>query len=373
MKIAFIGLKGIPGNFTGVETYVEEIGSRLSTRHEIWAYCRPHYVPKTSEIEFRGIKRIWMPSINTKHLDATVHSFVSSLHSTFNGFDIYHFQALGPSAFSVFPKLKGAKTVVTVHGLDWARAKWGRVARFSLRAAERVMINFADAVIVVSRALESYYLNNYGLKTFYIPNGMYTPNSSDREKLSALSLESSSYFLFMARITPEKGAHVLIDAFREIDTDTRLVIAGTYQAGEKWYYDYLKSLAGDDERVIFAGWVSGGLKDALLQHALAFVQPSTLEGLSIGLLEAASSGVLCVASDIPENREIFELENRCYGVFFKSSDAEDLRSKLESLLEMSEQERVKIADEARQRVLSEFNWDMAAQKTEAVYESLLNR
>lgn len=373
MRIAFIGLKGIPGNFTGVETYVEEIGARLSLRHEVWAYCRPHYVPKTGEIEFRGINRVWLPSIKTKHLDATFHSLVSSLHSTFRGFDIYHFQALGPSAFSVFPRLKGAKIVVTVHGLDWARAKWGRVAKRFLKAAEKVMINVADAIIVVSRSLERYYLNNYGLKTFYIPNGVCASNFITKEKLSALSLEPNSYLLFMARLTPEKGAHILIDAFREIDADKKLVIAGSYQAGEKWYYEYLKTLAGDDKRIIFAGWVEGELKSALLQYAFAFIQPSTLEGLSIGLLEAASSGVLCVASDIPENREVLEVGDKRYGIFFKSQDVEDLKSKLESLLGMSASERERMAFEAKQHVLSEFNWDKAAQKTEEVYEGLLNR
>ena len=373
MKIAFIGLKGIPGSFTGIETYVEEIGSRLAGRHELWAYCRPHYVPRSSEIETKGIKRIWLPSINTKHLDASVHSLISTLHSTFKGFDIYHFQALGPSAFSIFPRLKRSKIVVTVHGLDWARAKWGKFARLALRTAERAMVKFAGAVIVVSRTLEKHYLDTYGVKTFYIPNGVYEPKPRGTEALLCLNVEPKFYLLFMARLTPEKGAHLLIEAFRNVKTDAKLVVEGTYQAGERWYYEKLKALSENDPRIIFAGWVSGELKDALLQHALAFVQPSTLEGLSIGLLEAAASGALCLASDIPENKEVLESEDRSYQFFFKNGDVKDLRFKIEEILEFSEHERKKIAAESKEHVLSKFNWDVAAQKTEAVYNNLLNR
>jgi len=371
MKIAFIGLKGIPGNFTGIETYIEELGSRLSDRHELWAYCRPHYVPRERDSEFMGIKRVWLPSINTKHLDAAIHSLFSSVHASFRDFDIYHFQALGPSVFSFFPKLKRSKVVVTVHGLDWARAKWGRFARFALRRAEAAMVRLADAVIVVSRALGDYYRENYGLETFFVPNGVYPPERRSPNGLRQFGLEPDSYLLFMARLTPEKGAHFLVDAFKRVESDAKLVIAGTYQAGERWYYEKLKSLAGDDPRIVFPGWVAGEAKDALLQHSLAFVQPSTLEGLSIGLLEAAAAGVPCVASDIPENREILEFDGERFGIFFKSGDVEDLRRVIENLLRLSAAERRRVAGEARDRVLSEFNWDRAAKMTEEVYEGLL--
>ncbi len=370
MRIAFIGLKGIPGNFTGIETYIEEIGARLADRHELWAYCRPHYAPRDQSEAFRGIKRTWLLSINTKHLDAAVHSLLSSIHASFRSFDIYHYQALGPSMFSVFPKLKGAKVVATVHGLDWARAKWGRFARFALKRAEGAMVRLADAVIVVSRALERYYRETYGLETFYIPNGVYPPKPQPPDGVLKFGVEPKSYLLFMARLTPEKGAHLLIEAFRGIDTDVKLIIAGTYQAGERWYHDRLKSLAGGDPRIVFAGWVSGELKDALLQHALAVVQPSTLEGLSIGLLEAAAAAVVCVASDIPENREILEPGGDRLGFFFRSGDAADLKRALTELLELSRVERDRLANAARDRVLAEFNWDRTAEMTDRVYRRL---
>lgn len=371
MRIAFIGLKGIPGNFTGVETYVEEIGARLARAHEVWAYCRPHYVSRSANAEYMGIRRVWLPSIRTKHLDASVHSLLASVHASFGRFDIYHYQAIGPSMFSVLPRVRGGRIVVTVHGLDWARAKWGRGASLALLAAERVMVRTANAIIVVGRSLQRYYRERYGIETECIPNGVYPPRPQPADLLEGFGLEPHAYLLFMARLTPEKGAHFLIEAFRKIDADVKLVVAGTYQAGERWYYDKLRALAAGDDRIAFVGWVAGEVKDALLQHALAFVQPSTLEGLSIGLLEAAAAGVLCVASDIDENREILQRGGESLGLFFKSADVASLVRTIEALLNMPVEQRRAVAQRAREHVLSEFNWDKAAAQTEKVYESLL--
>ena len=218
MKIAMIGQKGMPATYGGVERHVQELACRLAKRgHEVSVYCRMHYTRVRGH--HLGVHLIRHPSIRTKHFDAMSHCAVATVDSLFREFDIIHYHALGPSLFASLPRLAGKKTVVTVHGLDWQREKWGKFAQWFLRHCEQPAVRFPDATIVVSKTLKRYFSERHNMKTTFIPNGTPIPELREPNKLRQFGLDSGRYILFVGRLVPEKGCHFLVEAFSRLDTD----------------------------------------------------------------------------------------------------------------------------------------------------------
>lgn len=362
MKIAMLGQKGIPATYGGIERHVEELTTRLVERgHDVTVYCRPYYTKMKGD--YRGVKMVTTPSIRTKHLDTATHCIFSMPHILSQGYDVVHFHALGPSLFAGVPRFRGAKTVVTVHGLDWQREKWGTLATWTLRRCEYTSVYFPDRTIVVSKALREYFWEKYRQTVAYIPNGTVTPRVRQADKIKEMGVEPGNYVLFVGRLVPEKGCHYLLDAYKRIDTDAELIVAG----GTSFSTDYVESLhEAAGENVRFLGYVYGDVLDELYSNARAFVLPSDIEGLPIALLEAMSFGNCCLTSDIPENLEVL---GDC-GVTFKHGDVGDLADKLGKLLQNTVRCDA-LGDRARRHVLETYDWDGVALHTEAVYYTML--
>ena len=357
-----LGQKGIPATYGGIERHVEELSTRLVERgHEVTVYCRPYY--SSVDDEYRGIKLVTVPSIRTKHLDTASHCAIAMPHVLSQKYDIVHFHALGPSIFSSVPRLRGARTAVTVHGLDWQREKWGALATWVLKRCEYTSVFFPNRAIVVSKALREHFWHKYGITVTYIPNGTVLPHVRKAEKITEMGIKPGGYILFVGRLVPEKGCHYLLDAFRQIDTEAELIVAG----GTSFSTDYVDQLhAMGNERTRFLGYVYGDLLDELYSNARIFVLPSDIEGLPIALLEAMSFGNCCLTSDIPENLEVI---GDC-GATFKHGDVADLAKRLEQLLGHSERCSA-MGERARRHVLETYDWDGVTLHTEALYYTML--
>lgn len=364
VKIAMVGQKGIPATYGGVERHVEELSKRLVARgHQVTVYCRFHYTPQLPEGgRYHGIRLLRVPSWNTKHFDTATHVFLATVDALFRSCDIVHFHALGPSLFSLLPRWRGASTVVTVHGLDWQREKWGRLASWVLQRCEYPAVHFPDRTIVVSRTLQKHFLENYRRDTIYIPNGTHIPTPRAPTRLGRFQLEPGKYVLFVGRLTPEKGVHYLIEAFQDVETDMKLAIVGGMSFTEG-YVSELKKY--ESERVRLLGYCYGEILEELWSNAYVVVLPSTMEGLSIALLEALSHGRCVLMSDIPENLEV---ASEC-ALTFRSRDIGDLREKLQGLLRDPEQVR-RYEALARERIREHYNWDRVVDGTEAAYRDL---
>jgi glycosyltransferase involved in cell wall biosynthesis len=364
VKIAMIGQKGIPATYGGIERHVEEISSRLISRgHEVTVYCRMHYTRLRGH--HRGVHLIRHPSIKTKHLDAISHCTLASVDSIFRGYDIVHFHALGPSILSWLPRLAGKKSVVTVHGLDWQREKWGRFARWFLRMCEKPAYRFPDRTIVVSRTLQEHFRVQHRTEPAFIPNGTPIPKPVRPNKLRRYGLDPQRFILFVGRMVPEKGCHYLVEAFNQIDTDLKLVLAGGSSFSDG-YVDKLKRACNGNRRIVMMDYVYGDLLDELWSNAYLVVHPSVLEGLSIALLEAMSFGKCVLVSDIPENLEVVE---DC-AVPFRSKDIQDLRSKIEHLLAHPD---VVTSYERRcgAHIRQNYSWEVVVDSLERLYRELL--
>jgi glycosyltransferase involved in cell wall biosynthesis len=364
MRVAMIGQKGIPATYGGIERHVDEIARRLVPMgFDVDVFCRLYYTPAGAS--YHGVRLLRRPSIHTKHLDAITHVTWATLESLLRRYDIVHFHALGPALLSGLPRLRGSRTVVTVHGLDWQREKWGRFARWFLRQCEGPAARFPDRTVVVSKTLREHFRSHFHRDAIFIPNGTNLPVVRPPRKLASLGLQPGKYVLFVGRLVPEKGVHYLCEAFSQIDTDMKLALVGGLSFSQS-YVDVLKRFESD--RIRLLDYVFGEALDELWSNAYCVVQPSTMEGLSIALLEALSYGRCVLISDIPENMEVAE---EC-AVSFRSKDVGDLREKLEHLIRHPEVVR-SYGERAKQHILAHYSWDNVAESTAQLYREMTGK
>jgi glycosyltransferase involved in cell wall biosynthesis len=370
VKIAMIGQKGIPATFGGIEYHVDMLSRELAALgHEVTVYARRWYSPPATAAP-AGVRRIYVPTIRTKHLDATVHSFLCSIRAAGGGADIVHFHAIGPGFFSPIPRLFGKRIVTTIHRLDWAAEKWKGPAKRALKAGERLSAVVPHARIVVSQDLQNYLRDAYGAASVLIPQGMIVPVLRPPRLIrDKYGLAGGDYILFMGRLSPEKRVDGLIRAFQAIvaggkaGRGVKLVVAGGTSATDRYVAELMKRAAGTSD-IIFTGYVAGEEKDELLTNALLFVLPSSVEGRPIALLEARNHGLGCLASDIPPHREVIrEGED---GQLFRSGDFDDLAAKLAGLI--ADRPRIaRFGERARVRMSGNASWGEVARRTAEVY------
>ncbi|HZC24652.1 MAG TPA: glycosyltransferase family 4 protein, partial [Candidatus Binatia bacterium] len=362
--IAFIGGRGVISKYSGIETYYEEVGKRLAARgHELTVYCRNHFT--LAQKEYEGMRLVRLPTIRTKHLETFVHTLLSTVHAVTRRYDVVHYHTLGPALFSFVPRMFGARTVVTVQGLDWQRKKWGRIASAVLRMGERASVRFPNETMVVSRTLQQHYLDSRRKATRYVPNGGMLRERKEPRKILEWGLEAGRYVLFLGRFSPEKGCHLLVEAFEQIETDATLVMAGAASYCDE-YSRELRRHAG--ERIRMLDWVWGEALDELLTNAMIFVLPSEMEGLSLALLDAMAAGRCVLASDVPENREAVEGA----GFVFRCGDAQDLAERLRYLM-ANPAVREAAGKAAAKRVRERYLWQGISETIEQAYFELCGR
>ena len=326
------GQKRIPSREGGVEIVVEELCTRMvALGHNVTCYNRGGHHVSGSEYdskrlkEYKGIRLKTVPTIEKKGLAAVSSSFFAALCCAFGRYDIVHIHAEGPAFFAWLPKLFGKKVIVTIHGLDWQREKWksGFGSTF-IHQGEKNAVKYADEIIVLSKGVQDYFEKTYGRKTVFIPNGV--SNHIEREPQiikNKFGLGKDEYILFLGRLVPEKGIKYLIEAFKQVDTEKKLVIAGG-SSDTSEFENEMKELAKEDKRILFTGFVQGQELEELYSNAYVYVLPSDLEGMPLSLLEAMSYGNCCLVSDIPECVDVVEDK----ALIFQKSDVNSLYTKL---------------------------------------------
>jgi glycosyltransferase involved in cell wall biosynthesis len=370
LRVAMIGQRGIPATFGGIEHHVEELSARLVARgHQVTVFCRTNYAhgrPPT----WRGVRLRHLPTVGTKHLDALVHSGLATIAALQERFDVVHYHALGPGALAAVPRcVSRAGVVLTVHGLDDRRAKWGGAASTMLRGAGWLSARVPHATVVVSRELERHYRETHGRAAVYIPNGAPTPERHPPGRmLHRLGVEPGRYLLFVGRFVPEKAPDLLVRAFARVPGEVRLVLAGDSSFTDG-YAARVRADAALDQRIALAGYVYGDDLDELYANAAAFVLPSLLEGLPLTLLEAAAHATPVVASAIPPHVEV--LAGSGPGRHLVTpGDEGALTAALTRVLADPMAERAGAA-RLRDRVRRAYSWDAAADATEHLYQAVL--
>lgn len=370
LSIAMFGQKRIPSREGGVEIVVEELCTRMVAQgHNVTCYNRGGHHVSGSEYdskrlkEYKGIKLKTVPTIEKKGLAAVSSSFFAALCCAFGKYDVVHIHAEGPAFFCWLPKIFHKRVIVTVHGIDWQREKWksGFGSKF-IHKGEKNAVKYADEIIVLSKGVQDYFEKIYGRKTVFIPNGV--SNHIERKPQiikNKFGLDKDEYILFLGRLVPEKGIKYLIEAFKQVDTEKKLVIAGG-SSDTSEFENEMKELAKEDKRIIFTGFVQGQELEELYSNAYVYALPSDLEGMPLSLLEAMSYGNCCLVSDIPECAEVVEDK----ALIFKKADVKDLQSKLQDACDHSEKVDAH-KKQAADFICSKYNWDEIVQATLKLY------
>lgn len=378
LRICMFGHKRIPSCEGGIEVVVEELATRMvQTGHRVTCFNRSghHVCGEENDAadyrnlkEYKGVKIKKVFTIDRKGLAAVTSSFSAALCAAFGKYDIVHIHAEGPAFFCWIPKLFGKKVIVTVHGLDHRRAKWGGFASRFLTGGEKNAVKYADKIIVLSRSVQRYFQEQYNRDTDFIPNGVNQAIMQSAEQIrNHWELKKDSYILYLGRVVPEKGIHYLIKAFQGINTDKKLVIAGGSSDTDS-YMEELKVLAQNDERILFTGFVQGRLKEELYSNAYIYCLPSDLEGMPLSLLEAMSYGNCCLVSDIPECTEVVEDK----AAVFHKGDVSHLQENLRELLE-NERRVTEYKQSAAKFITEKYNWDNVCLETMELYKPSLSQ
>ncbi len=371
LNIAMFGHKRIPSREGGVEIVVQELSTRMAKLgHRVTVYNRKgHHVSDRNydtekHYEYDGVKVRSVLTIDKKGLAAVTSSFFAALRCAFSKADVVHIHAEGPAAMTPLLRLFRKRVVVTVHGLDWQREKWsdGFASKY-IKFGEKMAVRYADEIVVLSKRVQDYFTDTYNRSTVYIPNGVSKPEIVSPQHITDnYNLTKDSYILFLGRLVPEKGVHLLIEAFKGIDTSKKLVIAGGTSDTDD-YVNKLYQLAKGDERIIFTGFQQGQVLQELYSNAYVYVLPSLLEGMPLSLLEAMSYGNCCVVSDINECTEVVGDK----AVTVSAGDVDSLRCALQHLCDSKSSVAV-YKKTARDYILSRYSWDDVVAKTLDLYE-----
>jgi glycosyltransferase involved in cell wall biosynthesis len=369
MKIAMLGLKGIPATYGGVERYTEEVATRLASRgHEVIVYCRAHYTPKEVTLQpYKGVTLVRHRTWHTKTTDALSHTYLATRDLIRRRVDVAHYYSLGPGVFAGMPRRAGIPTLLHIHNQEWRGGRWGPIGKAFFRLADAIAVSQPSGLAVISQQFLDYYQARSPRPVGFTSTGIALPPPADAAQdtayLDALSLQPQRYLLFVGRLVPQKAIHLLLEAYERLAPEMPLIIVGD---GDKnaYYAQELRKHASPQIR--FLGFRYGSELDALYRGAYAYVLPSKHEGIALTLLEALAHGVCVVASDIPENLE--GLDGR--GITFESGNTGDLAAKLAYVLAnptWAAQQRALAPS-----IIERYSWDGVVDRLEAIYDALIH-
>jgi glycosyltransferase involved in cell wall biosynthesis len=362
MKIVVIGTRGVPNILGGVETHCQELYPLLAAMGlDITIVTRTPYIQKSQRKDSYNqikLKHIYAPK--KKSIEAIIHTFLAILFAKRNKADIVHIHAIGPALLTPFARLLGLRVVLTHHGPDYDRQKWGKLAKHILRSGEAAGAKYANEIIVISQVIANILKSQYGrMDTHLIHNGVASPAiSQSTSYLNELGISEGAYCIAVGRFVEEKGFHDLIDAWKRLESPHRLVLVGDADHETK-YSKEIKKLA-KSSGIILTGFIKGEKLAQIYTHARLFIMPSYHEGLPIALLEAMSYGLPTLVSNIPANLEIGLPESS----YFQVGNIQSLSKSISISLEGNPKQDYL-------PYLMKYSWENNANLTLEVYKKLL--
>jgi glycosyltransferase involved in cell wall biosynthesis len=363
MKIAILGIRGIPANYGGFETFAEELSWRLAARgHEVTVYGRSHYVDPSLSC-YRGVHLAVLPTLRSKYFDTVVHTCLCVLDSLGKNYDCALICNAANAIFSWVPRLSGTRVALNVDGLERKRKKWNALGRLYYGISEWLATWMPDAIVTDAVAIQEYYRSRYGTDSAFIPYGATVEHDVSEGTLSRLGLEPKRYYLYVSRLEPENNAHLVIRAFEKTDTRLPLVIVGDapYSAG---YVAQLK--ATRDPRIRFAGGVYGRGYHELQANALCYVHATEVGGTHPALVEAMGHGNTVIVHETAENREVVGEAGILVDMYDETKLAEALQWMADGKVDTH-----RLGTLAQQRVQTDYSWDAITTAYEKLFDSLM--
>ena len=362
MKIAIMGIRGIPANYGGFETFAEELSARLVKRgHQVTVYGRSNIITYDKEY-YKGVRLVLLPTISHKYFDTVAHTFLSVIYGCFKKYDVVLICNAANSLFSFIPRLAGQKVIVNVDGIERKRKKWNKIAKMYYLISEYLSTFLPNEIVADARVIQDYYLDRYNKKSFYIAYGADTNKVPTKDILNKFNLKSDEYVLYVSRLEPENNAHLLIKAYEKVKSDKKLVIVGDAPYAK----DYIRELKKTkDPRIIFTGFVFGQGYKEFQCNAYCYVHGTVVGGTHPALIEAMGFGNCVLVADTPENHEVVADA----GMFFDPNKVDDLREKLQFIVD-NPQVRKSYREKGEERIRTYYHWDKISTDYEALFQKV---
>jgi glycosyltransferase involved in cell wall biosynthesis len=358
MRIAFLGIRGVPANYGGFETFAEQLGGRLAARgHEVTVYGRSSSVPR-GVTSYAGMRIVRLPAPRSKYLETVVHTLFCAIHLVVRRYDIVYVCNSANVPAVVVLWLTRKRVVLNVDGLEWQRAKWNRIGRAYYRACAWLAARLPIQLVTDARVIQAHYARAYGRDTDYFPYGTDLDPVADDGTLASLGLEAGRFVLYVSRLEPENNAHVVVDAYAHVATELPLAIVGDAPYASAYIADLHRTT---DPRVRFLGAIYGNGYRILRSHATAYVQATEVGGTHPALVEAMGFGNTILANDVPEHRETLADA----GLYYRGPL--ELAERLQAVLDDPAAAR-DLAERARSRAESIYGWEAITDD----YETWLN-
>jgi glycosyltransferase involved in cell wall biosynthesis len=369
MKIALMGIRGIPARYGGFETFAEELAPRLvALGHDVTVYGRSNNVDKRYHGgHYKDVRIVVLPTISHKYLDTIAHTFVSVLHAAvFERFDAVLMMNAANAPFIAVPRLRGTKVALNVDGIERLRKKWNRLGQLYYRIGERLATLLPHAIVSDARVIEAYYRESYGAESTFIAYGAHARRVETTDVLGTLGVAPREYVLYVTRFEPENNPHVVIDAFAKVRTDKRLVIVGDAPYASE-YKKSLEERAARDPRVLLPGFIYGQGYHELQSNAFCYVQATEVGGTHPALIEAMGAGNCVLGNGTPENIEVLE---GC-GLIYRKNDVDDLAAKLQQA--MGDEPLVRdLGARARARIERDYSWEKITRQYHDLFVRLVS-
>jgi glycosyltransferase involved in cell wall biosynthesis len=381
LRIAVIGPRGIPCNYSGVERIVEELFEYIAAQgHQVTVYCRPGVLHEPTGTH-KGVRLVRTPAPGGKNLETLTHSFFSTLHAALRGdihdhrqpFDLLSYHTIAPGLFTPIARIAGIPVISHIHGLDWQRAKWRGLGSRVLRRCERTMVRHATQIVGVNQDISDYYRINYRLDVPIVPNGVHKVSDQfapDADVLGRFQLSPQDYIVSIGRLVPEKRIHDTIAAYRDVPGDCKLVFVGEGKHSPE-YVEQLRAQAKLDPRIVFTALQTGSALETLFRSARLYVTASELEGLPSSLLECMERRIPAIASDITPHRQLLG-HVPGYDWFFQVGDVPALTRLLTTAL-ANRATCGAIADGQRRFVRENYSWPVLAAATLKLYRQVVGQ
>lgn len=363
LNLAIMGIRGIPANYGGFETFAENLAPRLVQRgHQVTVYGRSNTIDYDGDY-YKGVRLVILPTISHKYLDTVAHTFLCVWHAALKEkYDAILICNSANSAFAFIPRLAKQPVAINVDGLEWKRKKWNKLGQWYYKMSEYLSTKTANRIITDARYIKKYYLDRFNVESVFIPYGTPIGPVAANGALERLSLSSRDYVLYVSRLEPENNAHLVVKAFEKVKTNKRLVVVGD----APYSTDYIQTLkATRDPRICFTGYVFGQGYAELQSNAYVFVQATEVGGTHPALVESMGYGNCIVANDVPEHHEVLADA----GLYYDGKRANDLTEKLQHLLD-DESTVTAYRQLASQRARALYSWDKIVDDYEKLFYDL---
>lgn len=364
MRLAVVGIRGIPANYGGFETFAEHLAPELAARgHDVTVYGRSHFVNCPSG-EYRGVRIVTLPTIRTKHLDTPVHTLVSCLHALGQHYDVVLACNAANALFLAILRIAGVPVVLNVDGIERLRKKWGRAGKAWYWVSEFLATKIPSAIVADAGVVQKYYADRWRADSVMIPYGADIAPATDQSTLVRLGLCPREYVLVVTRLEPENNPDLVIRAFSQLETSKRLVVVGDAPYATE-YKQRLREYASRDSRVLMTGFLFGEDYRQLQTYAACYVQATEVGGTHPALIEGMALGGVVIANGTPENIEVLHGAGLTYERGNVDSLAECLRCALSDELD-----RKSLRARARARIREAYSWSAVVSQYEQLLQTL---